>query len=204
VPTIGKVPSDLFALPEYERAQFETFFSAVRTLMKVKDSLYADIPEGEPPEMLPATQNTMPSGQTVKTEPILIKNQIIFTWDDIRNCNLNALAEQADKAAEEHLSVIMPHFFETMGRTCEAAGTATDLGGASLTFESYLAAFSKLDLRFQPNGEPIMPQLVVHPDTAEMLAKLPPWTKEQQGVWDAMIEAKRRAYFASRRHRKLS
>lgn len=203
MPPVGKITSRLFALPEYERAQFDVFHSAVKGLMKAKDSLYAQIPEGDPSEMMPATQNTMPSGETVRSEPVLIKNKVVFQWDDIRTCNLDALAEQADKAAEERLAVIMPHLFAMLGRTSEAAGTATDMGGASLNFESYLAAFSKMGLQFDANGEPIMPQLVVHPETAKMLAKLPPWTAEQQGMWNAMIDGKRKEYFANRRHRKL-
>jgi hypothetical protein len=204
MPHIGKVASRIFALPEYERAQFYLFHSAVRYLMKAKDSLYAQIPEGDPSETIPATQNTMPSGEIVTSEPIMMESKIVVQWDDIRNCNLDALAEQADNAAEQGLSIIMPRLFEMVGRTSVAAGTATDMAGAPLTFESYLAAFSKIELRFENNGEPIMPQLVVHPKTAEMLASLPPWTAEQQKIWDAMIEGKRKEYFASRRHRKLS
>jgi hypothetical protein len=204
MPLVGKTASQLFALPEYERAQFDVFHSAIKALMKAKDPLYAQIPEGDPSEMIPVTQNTMPSGETVRSEPVLIESKIVFQWDDIRNCNLDALAEQADRAAEERLSVIMRHFFAVLGRTCEAAGTATDMGGAPLTFESYLAAFSKMELSFDANGEPIMPQLVVHPKTAEMLARLPPWTAEQQETWNAMIDGKRKEYFADRRHRKLS
>lgn len=204
MPLVGKTTSRLFALPEYERAQFEVFHSAVHGLMKAKDTLYAQIPEGDPSEMIPTTQNTMPSGETVRSEPLLIENKIVFQWNDIRKCNLEALAEQANKAAEERLAVIMPHFFATVGRTCEAAGTATDMAGAPLTFESHLAALSKIELRFDANGEPIMPQLVVNPETAKILAKQPPWTAEQQEKWNAMIDRKRKEYFASRRHRKLS
>ncbi len=204
MPHVGTTTSRLFALPEYERAQFDVFNSAIKGLMKAKDYLYAQIPESDPSEMMPATQNTMPSGETVRSEPVLMESKIVFQWDDIRNCNLEALAEQADKVAEERLAVIMPHLFATLARTCEAAGTATDMAGAPLTFESYLAGFSKMDLRFDANGEPILPQLVVHPETAKMLAKLPPWTAEQQEKWNAMIDGKRKEYFANRRHRKLS
>src|ERR1039457_2406946 len=107
MPYVGKMPSQLFALPEYERAQFRLFHSAVRTLMKAKDSLYAQIPEGEPSELLPATQNTLPSGKTVRSEPVLTERKVVFQFDDIRNCNLDALAEQADKAADDALAVIM-------------------------------------------------------------------------------------------------
>src|ERR1035437_4500537 len=124
MPNVRESTSRLFALPEYERAQFDVFFSAVKGLMKAKDSFYAQIPEGDSSEMLPATQNTMPSGQTVKSEPLLIENKVVFKWDDVRRCNLDALAEQADKASEERLAVIVPHLFALIGRMSEAAGTS--------------------------------------------------------------------------------
>src|SRR3954447_5891992 len=111
MPKVGHLVSRLFALPEYERAQFDTFFSAVRVLMRSKDSLYADIPEGGSSEVVPTTQNTMPSGQIVKTEPVCIESKIAFKWDDIRNCNLEAIAEQANKAADEQLAIIEPRLF---------------------------------------------------------------------------------------------
>lgn len=198
------ITSPLFALPEYELAQFDLFNSAIKGLIKAKDPLLAEIPEGDPCELMPATQNTMPSGETVVLEPVRVENTVGFSFDDIRNCRLDALAEQADKAAEQSLAVIMPHFFASVAKICEAAGTATDMRGAPLTFEAYLAAFSKIELDFDVDGEPVMPRLVVHPDTVTMLEKLPPWTAEQHERWDAMIADKRREYFASRRHRKLS
>ena len=203
MPHVEKTEPRLFALPEYENAQFDMFDTAVNGLMKAKTSLYAQILEGDPSEVMPATQNTMSSGEAVRSGPVLMESTVVCRLDDIRSCNLDALAEQADKVAEERLAVIIPHLFAMLGRISEAAGTATDMGGASLNFESYLAAFSKMGLQFDANGEPIMPQLVVHPETAKMLAKLPPWTAEQQGMWNAMIDGKRKEYFANRRHRKL-
>ncbi len=201
---IARTSSRLFALPDYERAQFNIFNSAVNLLMKAKDPVFAQIPESEPTEMLPVTQNTMPSGETVTSEPVLIETKIVFQWDYIRKCNLDAFANQVDNTAEARLSIVMPHLFALTGKLCEAAGTATDMAGAPLTFESFLAAFSKMELRFEQDGAPVIPELVVSPETARVLAKLPPWTAEQQERWELMIEEKRKAYFANRRHRKLS
>jgi hypothetical protein len=203
MPQIGTTKSCIFSLPEYERAQFEFFHAAVQSLMKTKDPIYAQIQEGDASETIPTTQNTMPSGKMVQTQPLILESRVTFQWDDIRSCNLNALAEQVDAIAEERIKAVMRHFFDTFGRTCEAAGTATDLAGAPLTFEARLVAFSKIELQFNRDGTPIMPQLVVHPDTAEKLANLPPWTEQQQKQWDEMIEGKRKEFFAKRRHRKL-
>src|SRR5208283_1353462 len=143
MPTIGQTKSEPFSLPEYECAQFEFFHAAVGKLMKTKDSLYASISEAPPQEAIPTTQYTMPSGEVVENTPLMIESKVIIKWDDIRSCNLNALAEQVDAMAEERLSIVMPHIFRVFEKTCNAAGTGTDAGGKPFSFEIYLAALEK-------------------------------------------------------------
>lgn len=203
MPTIGQTKSEPFSLPEYECAQFKFFHAAVKKLMKAKDSLYASIPEAPPQEAIPTTQNTMPSGEVVENTPLMIESKVIIKWDDIRSCNLNALAEQVDAIAEERLSIVMPHIFRVFEKTCNAAGTGTDAGGKPFSFEIYLAALEKIDLRFDGEGQPILPTLVVHPDMAKHIASLPPPTEEQQRAYIDLIERKRREFNARRRDRKL-
>jgi hypothetical protein len=192
-----------FALPEYERAQFEFVNVAVKGLMKTKSPVYAQIREAEPTENLPTTQNTMPSGEVVATAPLMIETKVVIKLDDIRIRNLDYLPEQVDSIAKERITHFMKHFYDTFARTCEGAGTATNMAGAPLTFESYLLSFSKVELRFQKDGTPILPQLVASPEMVKALCALPPWTEAQQKRWDDMIDGKRKEFFANRRHRKL-
>src|ERR1019366_1424522 len=69
MPLIARTVSELFALPEYERTQFDFFHLATQKLMAAKDDVYASIPKGTSTENLPTTQNTMPSGEVVANEP---------------------------------------------------------------------------------------------------------------------------------------
>jgi hypothetical protein len=154
-------------------------------------------------ERIPTTQNTMPSGEVVENKPLMIESRILIKWDDIRSCNLDALAEQVDAMADERLSIVMPHFFSVFEKTCVAAGTATDAGGKPFSFEVYLAGLEKIDLQFDRDGQPILPTLVVHPTMAKHLASLPPPTEEQQRAYSDLIERKRREFNARRRYRKL-
>jgi hypothetical protein len=192
-----------FALPEYERAQFEFMNQAAKGLMKTKNPIYAQIREAEPTENIPITQNTMPSGEVVATAPLMMVTKVVIKLDDIRLRNLDYLAEQVDSIAEERIAQVMRHFYDSFGRTCEGAGTATNMAGAPFTFEAYLLSFSKVELRFQKDGTPILPQMVTSPEMAKAISALPPWTKAQQKQWDDMIEGKRKEFFANRRHRKL-
>ncbi len=192
-----------FALPEYERAQFEFLSLAVKGLMKTKNPVYAQLREAEPMENIPITQNTMPSGEVVATAPLMMVSKAVVKLDDVRMRNLEYLAEQADSIAEERIGHCMRHFYDTLARTCEGAGTATIMNGAPFTFEAYLQSFSKMDLRFRKDGTPILPQLIASPEMVKAISALPQWTVDQQKQWDDMIEGKRKEFFANRRHRKL-
>lgn len=171
--------------------------------MKAKDSLYASIPEAAPWEGIPTTQNTMPSGEVVEHKPLQIESKIVIKWDDIRTCDLDALADQVDAMAEERLSIVMPHFFKVFEKTCDAAGTGMDARGKPFSFEMYMAALEKIELQFDRDGQPILPTLVVHPTMAKHLASLPPPTEEQQKAYSDLIERKRGEFNARRRYRKL-
>jgi len=100
-------------------------------------------PEAQPLEGIPTTQNTMPSGEVVENKPLMIESKIVIKWDDIRSCNLEALAEQVDAMADERLAIVMPHFFSVFQKTCDAAGTGADAHGMPFSFELYLAGWRR-------------------------------------------------------------
>jgi hypothetical protein len=145
----------------------------------------------------------MPSGEVVKNEPAVIKNTFEFKWEQIRSCDLGALAEQAERMADQRLAVIMPHFFDMMARTCQAAGTASDAQGQPFSFELYLAGLAKIEMNFDADGAPILPTLAAGPELMKRIASMPPLSPEQQKSYDDLIESKRKEFNARRRYRKL-
>lgn len=192
-----------FALPEYSYALLRFFHEGVSRLMAAKDPVWGMLPTAEPAETVPVTQNTMPSGEVVQSNPVQMAAKIVLKYDHIRSCSVEELAVQIDSAAEQNLAVVMPHFFDLVGRMSQAAGTAMDCGGKPLTFETYLASLENLDLGFDRDGNPQWPSLVVGPEMAKYLQSLPPPTSEQQKRLADLIERKRREHDARRRHRKL-
>jgi hypothetical protein len=60
-----------FALPEYGYAVAKFVHDGVSRLMEAKDEVWARIPRAEPSETIPITQNTMPSGEVVESNPII-------------------------------------------------------------------------------------------------------------------------------------
>ncbi len=193
----------LFSLPEYEYAQYRFVYDGVLRLMEAKDQLWASLPKAEPVEAVPITQNTMPSGEVVQNEPVSVEAQLTYKYEDIRSCNVEELAAQMDAAADQNLSVVMPHLFDVMGRTCQAAGTTSDAGGKPLSFEVLLSGLAKIDISFDKEGKPELPTLVVGPELGKQIRALPPPTPEQQKTMNDLIEKKRKEYNARRRDRKL-
>ena len=135
-----------FALPEYARAQFKFVHEGVRRLMEAKDEVWASLQRRPPTEAVPVTQNTMPGGGVIQNQPVTSKTKFIFKFEDIRLCDTAALAAQMDSAADQQLSVVMPHFFEVLRRTSEAAGTAIDAGGKPFSFETWVEMLEESDL----------------------------------------------------------
>jgi len=144
-------------------ATFEVSWDSFSTL-EAKDQLWASIPKAESVEAVPITQNTMPTGEVVQNEPVNVEAQLAYKYEDIRSCNTEELAAQMDAAAEQNLSVVMPHLFDVMGRTCQAAGTTSDAGGKPLSFELLLSGLAKIDISFDKEGKPELPTLVVGPE----------------------------------------
>jgi hypothetical protein len=143
----------LFSLPEYEYAQYRFVYDGVKRLMEAKDDLWASI-KAEPVEAVPIIQNTMPSGEVLQSEPVNVEAQFTYKYEDIRSCNTEELAAQMDAAADQNLSAIMPHLFEVMRSTSEAAGTASHTGGKPFSFELFLAGLEKIEISFNDEGKP--------------------------------------------------
>jgi hypothetical protein len=192
-----------FALPEYTLALMKFVHDGVLRLMEAKDPVWGMIPRAEPVEAVPTTQNTMPSGQVVQNNPVMAEAKFVLRYDDIRSSSADALAEQMDGAADQNLSIVMPHFFDMLSRTCQAAGTVSNAGGKPFSFEMLLEGLEKIDISFDEKGKPELPTLVMGPAVAAQVRALPPITPDQQKRLDDLIERKRKEHYARRRDRKL-
>ena len=192
-----------FALPEYTLALVRFVHDGVLRLMEAKDPVWGMIPRAEPMEAVPTTQNTMPSGEVVQNSPVMAEAKFVLRYDDIRSSSADALAEQMDGAADQNLSIVMPHFFDMLSRTCQAAGTVSNAGGKPVCFELLLEGLEKIDISFDDKGKPELPTLVMGPAVAAQVRALPPITPDQQKRLDDLIERKRKEHYARRRDRKL-
>lgn len=193
----------LFELFEYDLAFAKFFHIAVHELMMRKDPLLSRI-KAVPVPQLPTVRNTMESGEIVETEPIKMAIPFKVDFTDVIRGNFENLAATIDNAAEEGLKMLMPKFFEDVGRLSQAAGTATDAAGQPISRELIRKGLENVEIDFDKDGNPVIPTMWVNPEMAEQIRRLPPETEAETQAFQELIERKRREFNDRRRHRKLS
>jgi hypothetical protein len=203
--TIGSIHTSqkLFILPEYEQAFAIFVHRAIHELMCRKNPILGGM-KTLPPQPLSVFRSTLPSGQVVENKPILVQSPFNFSIKDAIAGNVDGLLGTIDEAADDGLRTIMPRFFEYVGQLSDAAGTSIDAKGRPPSHELFLEMIEKIDIEFDKDDKPIMPTLVVNPEMAEVLRKLPPPTPEQEKKHQDLMSRKRQEYNDRRRHRKLS
>lgn len=122
--------------------------------------------------------------------------------DAVRSCDVEALTAALDQAADELGKDLVGMFVDTMNKVTQSTGNVVQSKGKGFNFESFIEALDKLEWSLDDNDELVMPQLVVHPDTAKNLPREA--TPEQQAQLDALKQRKRDELLARRRTRRLS
>jgi len=153
---------------------------------------------------VPAFRSTLSSGAVVENKPFLVQSPFSLSVSDAISGSMDNLLLAIDEAADDGLRKIMPQFFELVGRLSDAAGNSIDAKGRPVSHELLLEMLEKMDIEFEDDGKPNMPTLVVNPEMADALRKLPPPTAEQEKKHRDLMERKRQEYNDRKRHRKLS
>lgn len=192
-----------FLLPEYDVALKRFIHAALHALMRQKDAVLGMIPT-ERSENVTTTQNTMPSGEVVKGEPLLMDMRFEINTSDVLDGNVDGFLASIDAAAEDGLKQLMPQIFGRIGALAEAAGTASHAGGQPISHELVLAQYEKMDIEFDDSGNPILPTMVGSPGMIEAYKRLGPPAADIEERFQKIIARKREEFNARRRSRKLS
>jgi hypothetical protein len=123
-------------------------------------------------------------------------------FDVILSTDVEAWSAMMYEAAQQALAATMPQVFEGMDDAISKGGTVVDAKGREFDWHIYLDALDKVELDFDGEGKPRLQTLVVHPDVAERIKKLP-FTDEHTTRMDAIIARKKVEFDARRRVRKL-
>ena len=171
--------------------------------MDAQDSFYAQIQKVPRGEGLHGSQNTMPSGDVVRLEPVSMESPVVFSFVQIREFDVDHVAVLMNEIAAKHVEIMMKHMFQQMADLCSATGNSIDAGGAPVSHDLILDMLETVEISFNEAGEPKMPTMVVSPEMAETLRALPLPTAEQMRRREEILERKRNEFDARKRHRKL-
>ena len=121
---------------------------------------------------------------------------------DLIECNCEAWDAMIWNAAEDMLSQMMPAFFSSIDKACEASGNVVR-GVKQPTWEHIIETFEKIALDFDENGQIVMPKLVTSPEVAQKIRSLGPMNPSQQQRFINVIRQKKLEFDANKRIRKL-
>lgn len=191
-------PAFLFALPEYQTAFQERLDVAIHELMQAKSSLLRTI-ENQLTEHVRATHITAPSGEIVSSPPIrnAIPTRVLF--NDIVNFNLPAFARGIDEIAEVLTDDQVESLLSYSGRVSEAIGNTGSAKGRPFGWEVILMGLERIEIDFEPDGTPLLPQLVAEGDKRTAIEYPQMSDTERQSFEELMI--RKREEFDARRGR---
>jgi hypothetical protein len=191
-----------FALPEYDEPFARFAHEAVYALARARSPMLQLVPR----ETSPGTGGSVLQTQGKERVDIPMESLeygISMDVAAVREGNTDALVAELDSAAEELAPQLVAMLIEAMERTTEHTGQVVR-SSDPISFEAFYEALAGMEWSLKPNGELSLPSIVMHPETAEKFAKLPPATPEQEARLEALKKAKHEELLARRRNRRLA
>jgi hypothetical protein len=191
-----------FRLPEYDRAFNDFVHRSVHAIARARSPLLAGMPVEEEGSTASSVVDSRDAAQLdLPSESIGFG--ITMDVHAVRVGDFDPFHAELDSAADELGRGLVGMFVKTMDQVTESTGNVVK-GEGEITFELIYEALDKMEWSLTPDGDLSMPSLVVHPDMAEKLEKLPGPTPEQESALEALKRRKHRELLAGRRSRRLS
>jgi len=126
--------------------------------------------------------------------------------EDVIQRGILAYVEHVETLAEEMRGQLKKFLFEDIDRITHETGNVVDVRGQEISLDHYLEMIDKIHMDFDEQGNPLFPDHIAHPNTANMLeAKLREWLQDSESSKkiERALEAKRKEWDARESHRKL-
>jgi hypothetical protein len=183
---------------EYESAMADWQNIALYHVMAAFDPLYAEMPK-ETVHALGTSVTEISDSEFFTIQSEHLKAAIAIEVPRIIAGDIAAVHEALLALASQLVRQKMKSMFTVLEELTEKTGNVVQVDGDLA--ESILIAVERMSMAFKPDGTPVT-KIVMHPATAEKLREQG-MTLEQKRRLDAIIERKRREYFAARRSRRL-
>ncbi len=195
------MPGELFDLPEYRRAVDRFVRDPINALANTKDPVLAQLQRVRV-EVLPRTRMSLPdTEQVLDTAPFQTESTFTFDAGDALDGDFDTILAGLDEAANQLVHSVMPQIFDQISRVSDAVGNTIDAQGQGFSWDLWLQGLATVEIPFDDDGNPRLPQLILNPQTA---AAIPEMTPAQHAALGELIENKREEWDARRRHRRLS
>jgi hypothetical protein len=189
----------LFVLPEYDRAFVELLRETRNGLLAASFPVIGQIPRVKVRRLYHG-QNSVGPDEPVVLEMKPIRTELGISQDTIHNTSLDGLIEDLYQFAQSYGKALIPQLFGNFSVLTDATGNVVDGAGSQFSSDLYLEILEKTEIVFDEHGEPHLPSVAL---SDGRLIELGEFTSEQEERKAQILAAKREAYLARRRHRRL-
>ncbi|MHB8637977.1 MAG: hypothetical protein ACYC96_16075 [Fimbriimonadaceae bacterium] len=185
-------------IQEYEKA-FDRLVQATMRGVMVQLGL-AGASRRMAPRHRVTTRNVLKQGP-VDFARVPARTSITFSAQMLRNGDLAGMSMALTAHAMQFAGQAGGALFESIRAGSEAAGTASDEGGASANPEMVLEAMDRVKYDFDADDNPIQKEVFCSPEIGEKIKAL--WTAEHTKRANEILKAKRIEWLATKRIRKM-
>lgn len=111
------------------------------------------------------------SGEVETSGLKFISSQITITAKELPQMTLDDVLSKVDEVAKNLASEMAKHAYQRLTETLERTGNTIDAKGRKISAEFILEMLSTLQIDFDRNGSPRMPQLQYHPTMEEAVSR---------------------------------
>lgn len=113
------------------------------------------------------SQIERPSGQIESSDYAEMRSELVLEHAAIPSLTPEALLRKLDETAKDMARQMGEHFFKTLSDSLDRAGNVVDAKGAPLNAETLLSALSTMQISFELDGTPRMPEMFISPALSE-------------------------------------
>jgi hypothetical protein len=187
-----------FELDEYASASYGFLVEAVDAVARAGNGLVAQVTVEQVEALIP-TQNTLDSGDVVQSPPMVGQSLVTMTISEGIAGRFDDVHVAIAQLAEDREAQLVPQMVGHISKITEATGNVIDMKGRDI-WEAQLEAIETIHISFDADGDPSLPQLLMHPDTAAKIGEPPAGFQER---FNEIVERRHDEWMASRRTRRL-
>lgn len=132
-----------------------------------------------------------------------IMTDIAYKYEEILNFDLESFCTKLYEMIMKRIEQLHKLMYEEVLNATDLTGNKVDARGSKFNPDFLLDMLEKMEISFDENGDPKMPQLHVSPETYKQIKSLD-YTPEQEKRHNDIIEKKKKLWYAKKRYRKLS